>query len=121
MTNDNQKRIDQDTSQGERTTGSKLLDGIFLILAISTLILGVVYDEFLLGAFIGAFFCFLPFVLTKSRRNEVKEAWDQANNQQQQPQKTSESDFRICSSCGWKNPPSNNFCHDCGTKLKATE
>lgn len=24
---------------------------------------------------------------------------------------------KICSSCGWKNPKSNTYCHDCGSEL----
>lgn len=26
---------------------------------------------------------------------------------------------KICSSCGWKNPKSNTYCHDCGSELTA--
>jgi len=38
---------------------------------------------------------------------------------QQHQQSSSESKPKvICSSCGWKNPTTNNYCHDCGEELE---
>jgi len=39
---------------------------------------------------------------------------------QQQQQSPSKSKQKVvCSSCGWKNPKSNNYCHDCGEELES--
>ena len=40
------------------------------------------------------------------------------NNQQQQQASSSSEAKVVCSSCGWKNPKSNNYCHDCGEELE---
>lgn len=68
---------------------------------------------------------FAAFVGTKQGRkvaveavndfNEEMQEYDEQLNQQQQ--KSSSQPKQICSECGWKNPKSNNYCHDCGTEL----
>lgn len=39
------------------------------------------------------------------------------NNQQQQQAASSSEAKVVCSNCGWRNPKSNNYCHDCGEEL----
>ena len=40
---------------------------------------------------------------------------DISGSQQQQQQVGGNSEpTKICPECGWKNPKSNNYCHDCG-------
>jgi ribosomal protein L40E len=50
----------------------------------------------------------------KEFREEVQENMDEA---QQQQASSSSQPKRICSECGWQNPQSNNYCHDCGSEL----
>ncbi|WP_157969470.1 hypothetical protein [Haloplanus rubicundus] len=42
---------------------------------------------------------------------------DLDTNSQQQQQSSSSKPKQICSNCGWRNPRTNNYCHDCGTGL----
>lgn len=53
----------------------------------------------------------------KAFRKEFKENMDEMQQQQQQSTSSSQSKV-ICSNCGWKNPETNNYCHDCGEQLR---
>jgi Na+-transporting NADH:ubiquinone oxidoreductase subunit NqrB len=50
---------------------------------------------------------------------DIIEEMDQQQPQQQQSVSTSSTVEKnvVCSECGWKNPKSNNYCHDCGEEL----
>lgn len=41
----------------------------------------------------------------------------QDTGSQQQQQSSSSKPKQICSNCGWRNPQTNNYCHDCGAEL----
>lgn len=57
-------------------------------------------------------------LFTESGQEFLKEISESMENQQQQQQNSSKNK-QICSNCGWRNPPSNNYCHDCGTDLSS--
>lgn len=71
-----------------------------------------------LGLFIASAFLTKPGIDFMESMGEVIEAMDDSEQQQQSvsASKSSESK-RICSECGWQNPQSNNYCHDCGSKM----
>lgn len=78
------------------------------------------------GAFIFQFLghtFIISIVATKGGRKMVMdlvEEWNNMdmNNQTTEKIKTNSSEpTKICSSCGWKNPKSNSYCHDCGSEL----
>lgn len=52
--------------------------------------------------------------------NWVEKMEQQQQKEQQQSISTSSSTEQniVCSNCGWKNPKSNNYCHDCGGELE---
>jgi len=47
----------------------------------------------------------------------MKNAAEEASQEQQQSTPQSKTEQVVCQSCGWKNPKNNNFCHDCGSEL----
>lgn len=82
-----------------------------------------------IGAFVVYFLSSLliiSLVATKAGRmamkeftEEMQEEMNKQNSQQQQQIGTQSSSqpTQVCSECGWKNPKSNNYCHDCGSEL----
>lgn len=44
-----------------------------------------------------------------------------AEEMDSQEQSSNSDTRRICSNCGWQNPASNNYCHDCGEPLNSDE
>lgn len=52
-------------------------------------------------------------------RKEVSENMETPQQQNQQQTKTGSSQVEqiVCQNCGWKNPKTNNYCHDCGNEL----
>jgi muramoyltetrapeptide carboxypeptidase LdcA involved in peptidoglycan recycling len=52
-------------------------------------------------------------------RKEVSENMEtpQQQNQQQTKMGSSQVEQIVCQNCGWKNPKTNNYCHDCGNEL----
>lgn len=78
------------------------------------------------GTFISQFLAYtfiISIVATKGGRKMVMnlaEEWNNIdmNNQNTEKINTNSSEpTKICSSCGWKNPKSNTYCHDCGSEL----
>ena len=66
-------------------------------------------------AIAGGIFVALTKEGRKAGREFMKEL-EQANQQQSNSSKSGST--RVCSNCGWQNPASNNFCHDCGSELE---
>lgn len=63
-------------------------------------------------------------LLTEAGRDVLNSITSMANQQQQQQAGTGGGENggkRICSNCGWRNPVSNNYCHDCGEPLGASD
>jgi ribosomal protein L40E len=60
-------------------------------------------------------------IFTKEGRNATKEIIQevQQGDNKVQVENTSTERKQICSECGWKNPKSNNYCHDCGSELNS--
>lgn len=52
--------------------------------------------------------------VAKAMGNDISQ---QGQQQQQVGGSSSSGGTVICSECGWKNPKSNNYCHDCGAEL----
>lgn len=46
-----------------------------------------------------------------------KAAEDASQQQQQNGASQSNVEKVVCQNCGWKNPESNNYCHDCGNEI----
>jgi hypothetical protein len=85
-------------------------------------LIGTIILQDLAGGFVFigglTFICFSIF-MTKPGVQFLKNMEEDMGNNQQQQQKPSRSKpKRICSKCGWQNPESNNYCHDCGAELK---
>lgn len=100
---------------------------------------GIVVGISLLGGILGAFsnpmepvsgFFVISFIFggvawafaTKSGAKFRKEFVDNIEGMEQQQQQSvstssSTEQNMVCSNCGWKNPKSNNYCHDCGEEL----
>lgn len=82
-----------------------------------------------IGAFVMYFLSSLLIIClfgTKAGRIEMKkfmeDMQEEMNNQNSQQQQqigaqSSSQPTQVCSECGWKNPKSNNYCHDCGSEL----
>lgn len=72
---------------------------------------------FIVGGIAGG----VAWMLATESGVQVAKAWgidiSQQQNQQQATTSSSKSQNKICSNCGWKNAPSNNYCHDCGEEL----
>jgi ribosomal protein L40E len=49
----------------------------------------------------------------------MKKSVNDHNQQEQKQDKANQKKIqqKICQNCGWKNPKSNKFCHDCGNEL----
>lgn len=73
------------------------------------------------SAFIGMGFLFggvAWLFVTESGKKFRKEFAENMNDMQQQQQASSSSKPKVvCSECGWQNPKTNNYCHDCGSEL----
>lgn len=54
---------------------------------------------------------------TKSGKKFRTEFMENMEDAQQQQASSSSSPKVVCSNCGWKNPKTNNYCHDCGEQL----
>jgi hypothetical protein len=101
---------------------------------------GIVAGISLLGGILGAFsnpaepvsgFFVISFIFggvawafaTKSGtkfRKEFVDSMEEIEQQQQEQSVSTSSNVDqnvVCSECGWKNPNSNNYCHDCGEEL----
>lgn len=71
---------------------------------------------------VGGFFGLVVWMaITKSGvafRRTVASEMDESQQQQQVNRGRSEQTV-VCRECGWQNPQSNNYCHDCGSELGA--
>jgi len=106
--------------QGENSSNSQwgVVAGVFLVGGI----LGAasnpdpIFGFFVIGFIFGGVAWAFVTESGKTFRKEFQKNMD--NMQQQQQQSSSSSQPKVvCSNCGWRNPKSNNYCHDCGEKL----
>ncbi|MGQ3331221.1 hypothetical protein [Halorubrum sp. FL23] len=139
MSDDSEPSFDEQVEE-IRKNGEGGEQGDFYEKTSSQLQWGIVAGASLLGGILGAIsnptqpvfgFFVISFIVggvawgfaTKSGRKFTKELFDNIEEMEQQQQQsvstsTSSEPKIVCSTCGWKNPKNNNYCHDCGEKLE---
>lgn len=99
-----------------------VVGGVFLIFGIMGSIGNPqqpISSFFLLGGFAG----FCAWVMATESAAKLAKAMNldsrsSTSNQQKTINSNNNNEpTKICSSCGWKNPKSNSYCHDCGSEL----
>jgi len=131
----------QDTSEtdvSEEQTSSSKYDGknqaltqekkilIVVVSIVLAAILAILDPDAGIGLFILyilGFMVLVYFIGTKEGRKDtmaIMNGTSEQRDEQQQQTVGGEADEskRVCSNCGWQNPASNNYCHDCGEKLE---
>lgn len=107
-------------SENEETSNEEEAKGVLLGVGIAVLLGGVVGLFLNPSEPISSFFggMFLMAIVGVFIIGALVSDTSDFNNQQQQQTGGNSKPKVVCSSCGWKNPKSNNYCHDCGEELE---